>query len=390
MCVRAKVVGQRPRGHISDFFANPPPGIEYCQDGRVASDVVRGRPAMLRGTWRSTAVRSGVVNWAGLFVPVIDLRNKADIVIAINRFYVGRIPHIVWLERPAAPLHYEPSKLRNPLTRWVVRRLLEERRGLYACWSRACAAEFEAMFSFSRRLPAVIPPMVTPPSVYMEPTRVMQRQMGEKVGFLLVGSQFHLKGGKEAVLAFELLQTKTSQVELTIVTDPETIGGEWRRRIEANAGIRLRPATLGRREMWNLYDSQQVLIHPTRFDSYGLVVLEAVRIGLPVIASSIYAIPEVLRETSGILLEGDPPSGAVHIGYGRRDVDFRGSVSRATVEGLYKGMCELLNLDKRVTMGLRARERSEEVFGVTAIHRRWKDAIASVLPMADGRKGDVE
>ena len=59
------------------------------------------------------------------------------------------------------------------------------------------------------------------------------------------------------------------------------------------------------RELAKLYAACDVLFYPTNADNFPLVVLEAMACGLPVIASAIAGIPEIIEDTvNGFLVEG--------------------------------------------------------------------------------------
>jgi glycosyltransferase involved in cell wall biosynthesis len=59
------------------------------------------------------------------------------------------------------------------------------------------------------------------------------------------------------------------------------------------------------RELAKLYAACDVLFYPTNADNFPLVVLEAMSCGLPVIASAIAGIPEIIQDnTNGFLVEG--------------------------------------------------------------------------------------
>ncbi|MBL7647561.1 MAG: glycosyltransferase family 4 protein [Candidatus Hydrogenedentes bacterium] len=63
---------------------------------------------------------------------------------------------------------------------------------------------------------------------------------------------------------------------------------------------------LGRRgDVPRLMASSDVLVHPARIEGFGLVLAEAMAAGLPVVASHVEGIPEVLEGTDSILVPPD-------------------------------------------------------------------------------------
>jgi glycosyltransferase involved in cell wall biosynthesis len=65
---------------------------------------------------------------------------------------------------------------------------------------------------------------------------------------------------------------------------------------------------LGRREdVPRLLASCDILVHPTRKEGFGLVLVEAMAAGLPVVASNVEGIPEVLAGTDSIMVIPNDP-----------------------------------------------------------------------------------
>ena len=57
-----------------------------------------------------------------------------------------------------------------------------------------------------------------------------------------------------------------------------------------------------RDDLPRVYAAADVLAHPSRMEAFGLVLVEALACGLPVVASDSEAIPEVLNGTSSLMV----------------------------------------------------------------------------------------
>ena len=62
-----------------------------------------------------------------------------------------------------------------------------------------------------------------------------------------------------------------------------------------------------RSDIHELMDGADVLVHPTRREAFGLVLAEAMAIGLPIVATRVEAIPEIVSEPDSILVPPDDP-----------------------------------------------------------------------------------
>ena len=108
--------------------------------------------------------------------------------------------------------------------------------------------------------------------------------------------------------AFSLLVNKGYDLDLVIAGDgPDK---EMLLKYSVKLGIRSRVHLLGRvarRDLSYLYEACEVFAHPSLLEGFGLVVLEAISFGKPVVATKIGGIPEIIEDgKNGILVDGKP------------------------------------------------------------------------------------
>jgi glycosyltransferase involved in cell wall biosynthesis len=125
------------------------------------------------------------------------------------------------------------------------------------------------------------------------------------VGF--VGRLVRPKGVDTLLRAFVEVERREPRAQLVIVGD-----GPWRQRL-VHLGRDLGLSTvhfLGWREdVVSIMADLDVLVMPSRWEGFGLVALEAMSLGKPVIATRVSALPEVIAEgVTGLLVPAEDPS----------------------------------------------------------------------------------
>ncbi|GAC1599339.1 MAG: glycosyltransferase family 4 protein [Acidimicrobiales bacterium] len=108
---------------------------------------------------------------------------------------------------------------------------------------------------------------------------------GDAVKFLFVGGDFGRKGGPELLDAFSTLP---SHCELDIVT-ADAVHAPDRIRVHRGLGP-------GDPELLRLYGNADIFVLPTKADTWGHAVVEAMASGLPVITSAVGALPEIVGD----------------------------------------------------------------------------------------------
>lgn len=212
---------------------------------------------------------------------------------------------------------------------------------------------------------------VNPPGVNLEQFRPGDRMearrqigVGQAPTILFVGRIQALKGLDVAVEALCTVRDRLPRVRMMVVGGPSGPSGE-----EEHRSIREMVDRLGLRDAvtwWGVqphsrlpifYRAADVLVVPSRSESFGLVAAEAQAAGLPVVAANVGGLRYVVRDgTSGLLVDGwDPadygksllralesPTERLHLARGALEAGRRFGWDRATdrLLELYRGVTD--------------------------------------------------
>jgi glycosyltransferase involved in cell wall biosynthesis len=114
------------------------------------------------------------------------------------------------------------------------------------------------------------------------------------------------KGVDVAVRALALMRSRFPDLELVVLGE-----GPERPRLEALAGELAVPVHLPGRvpDVAAWMRRAALLVHPVRWEGFGLAVLEAMLAGLPVVASRVSSLPELVASgETGVLVPPDDPA----------------------------------------------------------------------------------
>ena len=192
------------------------------------------------------------------------------------------------------------SRISLTLWGWLIKSILLSRRCLeIRCMSQACLETTKILFGKDVYNKAY----VLYPSVGIS-KRKRKVENRNNCNFFMVGTQFDIKGGQALVNSFERLVLENSNVTLTIVSNISEID---KKRLNNIQNIRIIEPNLSREQIIVLLQNQaDVLVHPTYADSFAMVILEALSCQLPIIATDVYAIREMVHDgVNGYLLQ--PP-----------------------------------------------------------------------------------
>ncbi len=286
-------------------------------------------------------------------------RTRPDLLIA-SKSYKVMLPLALARGLPAAPLLYLVHHLewrdrglsRGPLARrMVVRGLLRRADAVWAN-SLSTARDLEALGVGPGSSVTVIPPGFERPE---QPLPDRSRRVGPP-RILTVGAVCPRKAQVELVRACARLGDRDFELSVVGGGSDEAYEAELQGEI-ARLGLEDRVSRAGhleRDELYREYAESDLLAQASSWEGYGIALAEAMWMGLPVVATSGGATPEVLGDCgAGILVEpGD-------------------------VEAMASALGMLLDSrEERLVMGRAARVRAESLPG-------WKEAGERFVELAE-------
>ena len=287
------------RGFIRHIIENPPNNVEYTYSNKNFYETSSNLKLLFRKIFLS---KLGDI--LGLIQKISVNENNSDFIQTYNRFIKNNKKYIITLENPTALYHYSLNRNKTILGRTKIKKELN--RGYLkaiVCISKAC-------YTTANKLITDIPEGVKLYQIYpyipsnekVNKEYIIDRSNQEKLKCLYISSDFNLKSGREIIKAFESFNN--DKLELTIITDLRTIMPQDMKYINEHENIKILDFTLNYNQLKEIYSDHMILLHPTRQDSFALVVLEAIKSGMMVIGTDLYAIPEMVVDNyNGYLIE---------------------------------------------------------------------------------------
>lgn len=211
---------------------------------------------------------------------------------------------------------------------------------------------------------SVVPIMVDDPA-----TGAKAKQSRATVTFGFAARIEALKGPMVLLEAFAQTSPALPAARLIIAGSGDQDEEIRRRTAELNVADRVEFAGPYRDEAGKraFMESIDVLVHPSLFEGTPCTVIEAMAFGLPVIATEVGGVPDMLTEDAGVLI---PPS---------------------NVEMLGATMLELArNADRRRAMGQAARRRYEELFAPATVMPLLLEKYAAAIEREGGEPVTTE
>ncbi|MDB8460326.1 glycosyltransferase [Turicibacter sanguinis] len=281
------------RGFLKNLICNPPTGIQYINSEEVEYyEINSSTKIKIRKIFKSK-----IFDKLGL---IIRLKNPKifssyDISVTYNRFLKTNKPYIIIIENPTALYHYSLDRGCSLLGKKRLKKYLNDSnlKG-FICLSKSCEQTINQLLNYQipkNKFIEQIYPLIPKNSRICDEnfTNIIE---SEEIKCLFISSQFELKSGQEIIECFKKIKNK--KIKLTIVSVVSNIKSETLEFIKNNPNINLINFNLSFAELENLYATHDILLHLSRQDSSALVVLEALKGGMSILATNQYALKEMV------------------------------------------------------------------------------------------------
>jgi glycosyltransferase involved in cell wall biosynthesis len=266
----------------------------------------------------------------------------------------GTTPYYLYMDSNMVMAQHAPVSWATSLTPRQVAGVVGREREAYSHVSGILAFSEHARRSFVDELevdPARTHTVFAGPNLVLDGTENRAAFDKAPPTILFVGVEFERKGGPQLLAAFREVRAQLPDAQLLIVgprdlavSEPGvTVVGHLRKDEPAD-----------RARLMECYARSSVFCLPTRYEPFGVALLEAMHHGLPCIATSGWAIPEIIEDgRTGYLVELDD-----------------------TVQ-LADRLTRLLSRpDEAAAMGAAGMDRARRLFSWDSVARRMLDVAA--------------
>lgn len=231
-----------------------------------------------------------------------QLTSGADLVYCAQQLTFTKLPWVVDLEYANALVNYADIRL--------IRKIVQKALGSEHCrkilpwsdWAKRTLYRSLDCSSFKEKIETT--------HFAVSKKNFVKKEKDGKLRLLFVGSinqfnflNFEWKGGFEVVEAFLELSKKYDCLELVIRS---WVPPEIMERCAGKPNIEIINHVLSEEALANLYACSDMFLFPS-YMNLGMVILEAMSYGLPVIAICLYDVPEAVRDMKTGMLLIPPP-----------------------------------------------------------------------------------
>lgn len=268
----------------ADLLRYPPRNVQYFKSSFVSSSKNKFVSNVKRKLFRAYTKMMNKPH--SIYVPVpknAQLIHATSGVIPTNKF-----PWVIDLEHVHSFVGFQPGRDLKNVKREIENYLFSEYCRKILPWSNACKKSI--LNGLDKKLDdkiEVIHPTITAFKV--------KKKKHDGVNILFVGNNFYEKGARELLHAYNNLKNKFD-VNLTVISEHPS---EFEKKYPEVKFVR---SPIPRKSVYEHYSNSDIFTLPSYHDTYGLVYVEAMNFELPIVATNVFAIPEIVGN-AGVLLQ---------------------------------------------------------------------------------------
>jgi glycosyltransferase involved in cell wall biosynthesis len=267
------------KGHHSvydDLVSHPPEGIEYVLPKFVSASNNKAVDSLKKRAF------SAYLHTFNKPHAIYVNNGDAPLIHACSGIMIkNQKPWVIDVEHAASFVGFEAGRLEK-VAPAVEKLLSSEWCRKVMPWSNAAKMSIERGLDsskFSDKVEVVYPAI--------EPSS-HRRTKHDGINLLFVSVRFFTKGGRELLEAYELLKKKYD-LKLTVISNvPDEVK-------KSHPDVEFHEPNVPRKDvMDNFFPRTDIFVLPSYMDTFGMVFLEAMSAGVPVVSTNVFAIPEIL------------------------------------------------------------------------------------------------
>lgn len=270
-------------------IANPPmTGGSYHKLPTFEKEILR-----VKTNWKNQLRRIlGIPNVRPYF------KKRGDLLFTYGCLLITNKPYCTYIETGLVLYNYDLRIAKNPLARYFISFLATRsncKRLIFV--SEAAKKSFFASINYGKKTQKALTQksIVIYPIPSEEPGTLIPKQFNGTLKLLFPGT-FYMKGGMEVARAYEKLRQTYQNVNLTIITALHMLRKEDVNYLHSLPGLTLQDAKLNEKQMAEMYQTHDILLLPTYREGFGLVLVEALSYGMPLIITDQYATKEMVED----------------------------------------------------------------------------------------------
>ena len=354
-----------PHPQFDEIIDFPPKGIEYKVE-RVKTRY-HGKYTEKRITWHKKILNFLPLPRMTYTITDADIIHSTRGIIQLKQ----KKPWIIDLECGTIFTSFNWKAMKNPVVRKIIMKALMS-KNCKKILPQSEAAKKTFILAIGKENYNKIRRKVEVLYLALRPCKKKKiNRKDKKVVLSFVGRSFYGKGGPHLLKAYEILTKKYNNLELKFKGD---IPEEWVEFTKKLHGFKHIKGYMSREKLFDtMYLSADIYVMPTNKDNYGVVFLEAMSAGLPIVSTTSMTVPEIVIDGKNGFLIKTNLSHENYYDKGKIYEKIRKKVDWSIVKQLVEKLSIFIENKKlREKMGKEGRKMIEDKNGKFSIEKRNK------------------